>query len=281
VALESSVLSQGLPPPRNREALDRMDTAIRSVGALPALTAVVGGTPAIGLTTEELARLCRGDGVRKISARDLSVAVALGSDGATTVAATLALGALAGIEVFATGGIGGVHREPAFDESADLIELSRSPMVVVCAGPKSILDVAATWERLESYGIPVLGYRTSELPGFFTRETGIRLSARADDAAEVARVWRSHRALRRPGSLLVVQPPPAEFALPRQEVDRALDSALAEARRKRVSGGGLTPVLLRAVEAATGGRSVEANLALLERNAALAGEIAVALSVQS
>ena len=278
VALESSVLAQGLPIPANREAFDRMAAAVRAGGAEPAVTAVVRGVPTVSLDGEDLERFLRRDGVRKVSARDLGPACATGADGATTVAATLALATAAGIPVFATGGIGGVHREPPFDESADLPELARSPVVVVCAGAKSILDLPATLERLETLGVAVVGYGTDELPGFFTTGTGLPLPARADDPAQVARAFLAGRALGRPGALLVVQPPPADAALDRAEVDAAVAGALADARRQGVRGAATTPFLLAAVERATGGRSLRTNLALLERNAALAADVAVALA---
>ena len=274
VALESSVLAQGLPIPRNREAGERMCGAVERAGALPAITGVVAGTPTVGLEAAELERFLRRDGVRKVSARDLATAVAIGADGATTVAATLALAAAVGVEVFATGGIGGVHREPAFDESADLAELARTPMIVVCAGAKSILDLRATWERLESLGVPVVGFRTSELPGFFSAETGIPLDTRVDDAREIVRIWRAHRRLGRTQSLLVVQPPPSAHALPRAEVEDAVMRAQAEAQREGISGARVTPYLLAAVTRLTKGTSLDANLALLEQNASLAGDIA-------
>jgi pseudouridylate synthase len=279
VALESSVIAQGLPIPANRQATERMVAAVARSGALPAITAVARGVPVIGLDGDDLERFFRRDGVRKVSARDLPVAMAQGADGATTVAATLALGVLAGVEVFATGGIGGVHREPEFDESADLPELARSPMIVVCAGAQSILDLPATVERLETLGVPILGYRTSTLPGFFTTDTGIPLGTRVETAAEVAAVWRAHRALGRRSAMVLVQPPPAELALAADEVRAAVEAALARARIEGVRGAAMTPYLLAAVERQTGGRSLVANLALLEANAALAGEIAVALSL--
>lgn len=278
VALESSVLAQGLPEPTNREAASRMIDAVTRRGAVPAITAVVRGTPTLGLEPDELERILQRTGVTKASARDLPWAMASGSDAATTVAATLALASIAGVSVFATGGIGGVHREPEFDESADLPELARASMVVICSGAKSILDLAATWERLETLGIPVIGFGTDELPGFYTAGTGIRLSARADSADQVARAFLAHRALGRAGSLLVVQPPPAEHALPRDVVERAVERALTRARSENIRGAAVTPFLLAAVESETGGRSRAVNLALLERNAALAAEIAVALS---
>lgn len=280
VALESSVLSQGLPAPANREAAERMVRAVSSRGAVPAITAVVQGVATAGLEDAELERFLRREGIGKVSARDLPMAIARGTDGATTVAAAIVIAALAGIDVLATGGIGGVHRSPdahTYDESADLVEMARTPVLVVSAGAKSILDVPATLERLETLGVPIIGYRTGEMPGFFTAETGLPLSARAESAAEVAAVWRAQRALGRRTAMLVVQPPPADAALPRREVDRAVESALRAARTEDVSGGALTPFLLAAVERETSGRSLGANLALLEANAMLAAEIAVAL----
>jgi pseudouridine-5'-phosphate glycosidase len=258
-----------------------MIAAIEAAGVVPAITAVVHGVPTAGLEPEELERfLDLGHPIAKLSARDIPWAVAREIDGATTVAASLLLATRAGIQVFATGGIGGVHRAPAFDESADLAELARSPLVVVAAGAKSILDLRATHERLETLGVLVLGYGTSELPGFFTAETGITLSARVDSPDEVARVFRAQRTLDRPGALLVVQPPPAEYALSRREVESAVATAEKEWGRGRVVGAALTPFLLDAVRDATGGRSVEVNLALLERNAALAAEIAKSLAAK-
>ena len=281
VALESSVLAQGLPAPANREAARRMMAAVEAAGATPAITAVVRGVPTAGLEPEELERFLDLDNpIAKLSARDIPWAVAREIDGATTVAASLLLATRAGIQVFATGGIGGVHRAPTFDESADLAELARSPMVVVSAGAKSILDLRATHERLETLGVLVLGYGTSELPGFFTAETGIALSARVDSPDEVARVFRAQRTLDRPGALLVVQPPPAEHALSRGEVETAVAKAEKEWGRGKVVGTALTPFLLDAVRDATDGRSLQVNLALLERNAALAAEIANSLAAE-
>jgi len=283
VLLESSVLAQGLPVPANRDAAERMMSAVREAGAEPAVSAVVRGTPTLGLEPDELERFLARDGVHKVSARDLAAAMLHRADGATTVAASLALGTLAGVPVFATGGIGGVHRvapgaAPSFDESADLVELARSPMIVVCAGAKSILDLPATLERLETLGVPVVGYRTSRLPGFFTVDAGLSVPYRVDTVSDVATLFRHHQALGRREAVLVVQPPPAEQALPNAVVDRAVADALAGAAEAGVSGPGVTPYLLAAVERATGGRSLVANLALLEANARLAGEIAVALA---
>lgn len=277
VALESSVLAQGLPIPANAEAHARMCSGVAGTGAEPAVTAIVRGVPSLGLAGEDLARFLARDGVRKVSARDLGSAMALGQDGATTVAGTLAFCVRAGIQLFATGGIGGVHREPPMDESADLPELARSPVIVVCAGAKSILDLPGTLERLETLGVAVVGYRTDELPGFFTVGTGLQLDQRADTPEELARIFLAGRAMGRPGALLVVQPPPAATALPRGLVDSAVAAALAGARRQGVRGAAVTPYLLAAVDRATGGRSLAANLALLEANSRLAGQVAVAL----
>lgn len=281
VALESSVLAQGLPIPANREADRRMCAAVRSKGAVPAVTAMVRGALTVGLDGEDLERFLRREGIDKVSARDLPVMAVQKRDGATTVAATLACCVAAGLDVLATGGIGGVHREPAFDESADLAELGRSSVVVVCAGAKSILDLPATLERLESLGVTVLGYRTNEFPGFFTSGTGLGVPFRVDSAGEVAAVLRASRALGRRSAVLVVQPVPAAHALDAELVERVVHAALVSAREARVRGAAVTPFLLSVVERATGGSSLLANLALLEQNAALGAEVAVALAASA
>jgi pseudouridylate synthase len=278
VALETSVLSQGLPIPHNADAAHRMTYAVERAGAVAALTAVAAGQPTLGLTSVELQRFLARDGVRKVSARDLAACIVQGADGATTVAASLSLAHAGGIEVFATGGIGGVHRGAPFDESADLQALAITPVIVVCAGAKSILDLPATLERLETYGVPVIGYRTNELPGFFTVGTGLGVPQRADTAEEIARIARTHWALGARSAVLVVQPPPADAALDQATVASAVSGAVRDAEASGVQGAALTPFLLGAVLAATGGASLPANLALLEANAALAAQIAVALS---
>jgi pseudouridylate synthase len=278
VALETSVLAQGLPIPHNADAATRMLTAVEARGAVGALTAVVNGIATIGLTPPELQRFLARDGVRKVSARDLAACMVQGADGATTVAASLTLAHAAGIRVFATGGIGGVHRGAPFDESADLSALARVPLVVVCAGAKSILDLHATMERLESLGVPVIGYGTDALPGFFTVSTGLRVPLRADSAEEIARIARTHWELGERSAVLVVQPPPASVALDEAEVDAAVAGAVRDAAAAGIAGARLTPYLLGAVLEATGGRSLPANLALLEANAALAARIAVAMA---
>ena len=278
VALETSVLSQGLPIPHNADAASRMVAAVERVGAVAALTAIAHGVPTLGLTPEELTRFLARDGVRKVSARDIAACAIQGADGATTVAASLTLAHAGGVEVFATGGIGGVHRGAPFDESADLQALSRTPVIVVCAGAKSILDLPATLERLETLGVPVIGYRTDELPGFFTVGTGLRVPQRAESAAEIARIARAHWSLGERSAVLIVQPPPAHVALEQALVDAAVNGAVRDADAAGVYGAALTPFLLGAVHAATGGHSLPANLALLESNAELAAHIAVACS---
>lgn len=277
VALESSVLAQGLPEPQNRDAARRMRAAIQAQGAVAAITAVDRGALAAGLSDEALERFLRRANVRKVSARDLPAAMVEGVDGATTVAAAIVIAKAAGIEVFATGGIGGVHREPAYDESADLLELSRTPVLVVCAGAKSILDLAATWERLDSLGIPVVGYRTTQFPGFFCAETGIRLGVCVESPADITKLWRAHRGLQRPQAMLVVQDPPPDLALSAQETERAVAAALDDARERGIRGSAVTPILLESVTRFTNGASLALNVALLERNAALAAAVATNL----
>lgn len=277
VALESSVLAQGLAAPANREALARMTAAVEAAGAFPAVIGVAAGRMVAGMDDGDVERFLT-TGAPKVSARDLAWAAASGSDGATTVAATLAIIALAGIDVFATGGIGGVHRDGGFDESADLTELSRTSGIVVCAGAKAILDLPATVERLETLGVTVVGYGTDEFPGFFTARTGLPVGAVAEHPGQVARVLAAQRALARSGAVLVVQPPPPAHALDAAVVEEAVRSATGAARERGIRGPAVTPFLLAAVERATGGASVAANLALLEANAALAAAIAVAVA---
>lgn len=278
VALESSVLAQGLPIPSNREAAVSMAAAVERGGAVPAITGVSNGQVKLGLEPDELERFLQRDGVAKVSSRDLGAVIARRGDGATTVAAALTICRSAGVEVFATGGIGGVHRAPAYDESADLMELSRTRAVVVCAGAKAILDRPATLERLETLGVAVIGYGTDEFPGFLTVGTGLPVPHRADDPQQVASVFRAMGAVGHPGALLVVQPLAAEMALEHELLEEVLERALLEAELAGVRGSAMTPVLLAAVQEATGGRALAANLALLSQNAYLAAEIAVALA---
>jgi pseudouridine-5'-phosphate glycosidase len=278
VALESTVLAHGLPRPRNLEVGRAMEQAVADGGAVPATVGVVAGVPRVGMGAAELERLAMADGVLKLSTRDLAVPVARGTDGATTVAATMWLAARAGVQLFATGGIGGVHRGEARDVSADLTELGRTPMLVVCAGAKSVLDLPATREALETAGVLVVGWGTDELPAFYSARSGIPVDVRVEDARQAAALWRAHRDLGLPGALLLCVPPPAGEALDADEVEGAIADALDGARREGIRGKEVTPYLLRAVAAATGGRSLEANVALLLNNARVAASVAVALA---
>jgi pseudouridine-5'-phosphate glycosidase len=278
VALESTVLAHGLPRPRNLQVGIAMEDAVSAGGAVPATVGVVAGVPWVGMERQHVERLATADGVLKLSTRDLAVPVARGTDGATTVAATMWLAVRAGVRIFATGGIGGVHRGEDRDVSADITELGRTPMLVVCAGAKSILDLPATREALETAGVLVVGYGTDELPAFYAARSGIPVDVRVDDAEQAAALWRAHRDFGLPGAMLLCVPPPAEQALPAEEVDAAIAGALDRARREGVRGKEVTPFLLRAVADATGGRSLEANVALLLNNARVAAAVAAAVA---
>jgi pseudouridine-5'-phosphate glycosidase len=247
---------------------------------VPATIGIVAGQPVVGLNDAELTTLATAAGVRKCSRRDIAVAVARGEYGATTVAGTLALMGLVGIRVLATGGIGGVHRgaDQTFDVSADLVELARSRAVVVCAGAKALLDLPRTVEVLETAGVPVLGWRTDELPAFYSSASGLPVTARVESAAEVAQIARASWDLEIVAGVLLGVPPPAGQTMAQERVEQALATALADAERRGLRGQAVTPFLLRAVGEATGGESVEANLALLENNARVGAEIAVALA---
>jgi pseudouridylate synthase len=278
VALESTVLAHGLPRPRNLEVGRAMEQAVADGGAVPATVGVVAGVPRVGMGGAEIERLATAEGVLKLSTRDLAVPVARGTDGATTVAATMWLAVRAGVQVFATGGIGGVHRGEDRDVSADLTELGRTPMLVVCAGAKSVLDLPGTREALETAGVLVAGWGTDELPAFYAARSGIAVDVRVDDAEQAAALWRAHRGLGLPGAMLLCVPPPAEQALDADEVEAAIARALEGARREGIRGKEVTPYLLRAVAAATGGRSLEANVALLLNNARVAASVAAAIA---
>ena len=278
VALESSLISHGLPHPQNLEAARTMERAVRKRGAVPATIAIIGGKIRVGLTEEELEYLATRKNIRKVSRRDIAIAVAQGLDGATTVAATMCVAHLAGIEVMATGGIGGVHRGHPFDISADLPELAQTPVAVVCSGAKSILDLPATLEWLETHGVPVVGYGTDEFPAFYSRSSGLKVDARADSPEEAARIIRARWELRLEGGVLVVVPVPKEAELPRHLAERAIEQALAAAEEQGVRGKALTPFLLSQIARLTEGRSLAANLALLKNNAAIAARIAGALA---
>jgi pseudouridine-5'-phosphate glycosidase len=275
VALETSVLAQGLPPPRNLEAAEAMDGAVRRSGAEPAWVWVEGGAVRVGATLDELRKLTGSAEAAKVAKRDVPLVAAAGGLGATTVSATAWAARTAGIEVAATGGIGGVHHGSA-DVSADLLELARAPMTLVCSGPKSILDPASTLERLDELGIAILGYRCDALPFFVVRETELPLEHRAEGPDQVARA--AGVASELGTTLLVCNPVPEAVALDASEVAVAVEGCHERAREAGITGKAVTPFLLRCLGEATAGRSVTANVALLESNAALAGEIAAAMA---
>jgi pseudouridine-5'-phosphate glycosidase len=274
VALESTVISHGLPRPLNLETARRLEQIVRGVGAIPATVAVLGGRLCVGLNDSQLERLAFAEGVRKMSRRDLAVGVARGWDGATTVATTLWVASRAGLKVFATGGVGGVHRGSLPDVSADLPELARTPMTVVCSGAKSVLDLPATREWFETHGVCLVGYGSEELPAFYTRRGGLTVDVRCDTPREVAEVARARDALGLEGALVVAVPVPSEFEVDGRMMEESLSEALAEAERQNVSGRELTPFLLSRLAERTDGATLRANIALLENNARVASEIA-------
>lgn len=280
VALESTIVAHGLPRPDNLATARALEADVRAAGAVPATVAVIDGALVVGLSGAELERLANEPVVAKVSRRDLPVALARRTLGATTVSATMIGAARAGIRVFATGGIGGVHRgfDTTMDVSADLGELARTSVCVVCAGAKSILDLPRTLELLETLGVPVLGWRTHELPAFLSRESGLALEHRVESAAEVAAILRAKWDLGLHGGVIVAVPPPAEHALARAEIEPVIEAAIAEAAAAGVTGKALTPHLLAAVRARTAGRSLAANVALARHDATVAAEIAVALA---
>jgi pseudouridylate synthase len=276
VALESTVITHGLPRPRNREVAAAMEAEVREAGAVPATIGVLAGEVVVGLAPHELDRLAADEKARKLSVQGLGAAVAGRWTAGTTVAATAHLASRAGIPVFATGGIGGVHRGTGRDVSADLGALGRSAIAVVCAGPKAVLDLAATREALETAGVPVVGVGTDEMPGFYTAETGLPVDTRVERIEEVAALFRAHRGMGLPAAVLVVLPPPRPLAA--SQVEAAVREAIARAEDAGVRGSDVTPYLLRAVAGASGGSTDEANEALLRANAAAAGRLAVTLA---
>jgi pseudouridine-5'-phosphate glycosidase len=279
VALESTIISHGMPYPQNLTTALDVEAVVRAHGAVPATIAVVDGRLRVGLDAAALERLANGSGVLKASRRDLPAMVARGATAGTTVAATMYLAHLAGIDIFATGGIGGVHRgaETTFDVSADLDELGSTPVTVVCAGAKSILDLPKTLEVLETRGVPVIGLATDEFPAFFTRSSGLPVDQRVENPQELARILAEHARLRMRGGVLVVNPIPVADALVAQEIDARISEALADADTARVSRKDVTPYLLGRINELTGGRSLVANIALVRHNAEVAARTAVAL----
>ena len=277
VALESTIISHGMPYPQNVETALRVERVIRDNGAVPATIAILGGRLKAGLTPEEIEYLGKtGQAVTKASRRDLPVLVAKGMDGATTVTTTMMIAHMAGISIFATGGIGGVHRgaETTMDISADLEELANTPVMVVCAGAKSILDLGLTLEYLETHGVPVLGYGTKELPAFYTRRSGFEVDYRIDSPEELARVFKAQRDLGLKGGVLVTNPIPEEYAMDFDVINRAIDEAIADSVRDGIHGKATTPYLLAKVKDLTGGDSLASNIQLVYNNARLAAKTA-------
>lgn len=278
VALESTVIAHGLPRPQNLETASRLEAIVREAGAVPATIAILQGRPHVGLSSEQLEYISRQQNIHKISRRDLPVAVARSWDGATTVATTAWIAERCGIKVFATGGIGGVHRGELPDISADLPELARLNLIVVCSGSKIVLDLAATREWLETYGITVVGYRTDEMPAFYSRESGLPLDVRVETADEIVSIFESRSALKLEGATLVTVPIPIEAEVSGEWLDEVLAESLAEAAEKQIVGRDVTPFLLSRMGEISGGATLRANIALLENNAQVAAEVAVALS---
>ncbi len=274
VALESTVITHGLPYPQNLELARNMEKEVRAVDAIPATVALLAGKVRLGLSDAELVQLSESESPLKVSHRDFATAILKKADGGTTVAGTMLAAYLSGIKVFATGGIGGVHKESAFDISTDLKALAETPMIVVCAGAKAILDLPATLEYMETMGIPVVGYQTDEFPAFYSRESGLKVSARLDTPAEIARFAQHHWNLGLRSAILVTNPVPETEAIPKSEMEPFIAQASAEAVEKGIHGQALTPFLLGRISELTKGRSLKANLALLLNNAKLAGEIA-------
>ncbi|CDF59202.1 pseudouridine-5'-phosphate glycosidase [Thermobrachium celere] len=277
VALESTIISHGMPYPQNVETALKVEEIVRQNGAVPATIAIIGGKLKAGLTKEEIEYLGKkGREIVKVSRRDIPYIVAKGLDGATTVASTMIIAALAGIKVFATGGIGGVHRgaQETFDISADLQELANTNVAVVCAGAKSILDLGLTLEYLETFGVPVVGYRTDELPAFYTRRSGFKVDYRLDTPEEIAKMLKVKWELNLKGGVVVANPIPEEYEMDYDTINRAIEDALKEAEEKGIKGKESTPFLLAKVKDITGGKSLESNIQLVFNNVKLAAQIA-------
>ena len=279
VALESTILSHGMPWPENREFAGRVEEIVRGEGAVPATTAILDGKLKVGLSPGELELMCRADGVGKVSRRDVPVYLAAGKAGATTVATTMMLAAMAGIRVFATGGIGGVHRgaESSFDISADLEELARTPVAVVCAGAKSLLDIPKTLEYLETKGVPVLGMGSWDFPAFYCRKSGCRVDYALSGPEEAARILRAKWELGLTGGAVIANPIPAEYELDFEEMEEVIARALEAAREAGIRGKDTTPFLLARIKEYTGGKALASNLQLAYNNARTAAKIAVEL----
>jgi pseudouridine-5'-phosphate glycosidase len=278
VALESTVIAHGLPRPQNFETAQRLEEIVREAGATPATIALIDGDPCAGLSEDQIKILANHEDIKKVSTRDLALAVARKWNGATTVASTMWIAHRAGIKVFATGGIGGVHRGPLPDVSADLPELARTPMVVVCSGAKIVLDLPATREWIETHSITVVGYGCDEMPAFYSRQSGLPIDVRCDTADEVAEIFKAQRELGLQSTLLVTVPVPAANEVESALLQRVLDESLAQAEKKNITGRELTPFLLASMSEGSQGATLRANIALLENNARVAAQIAIALS---
>ncbi len=278
VALESTVTAHGLPRPQNLETARRMEQIVRNGGAVPATTAILDGQLCVGLDDEQLKLIAETDGIKKVSIRDLPIAVAQRWNGATTVASTSWIAARAGVKVFATGGIGGVHRGPLPDISGDLPALASTSIIVVCSGAKIVLDLPATREWLETHGVTVVGFGCDELPAFYSRRSGLPIDARCDSADEVTEIFRAQEALGIERALLVTVPVPEEFEVPAADLKSSLDEALRQAENENIGGRELTPFLLSRMAQQSEGATLTANIALLENNARVAADIANALS---
>lgn len=280
VALESTIISHGMPYPKNVETALKVESIIRDNGAVPATIGIIGGRLKVGLTEDEIIHMGKAENVVKTSRRDIPFIVAKGLDGATTVASTMIIANLAGIRVFATGGIGGVHRkaQETFDISADLEELARTNVAVVCAGAKSILDIGLTLEYLETKGVPVVGYKTDELPAFYTSRSGFKVDYRVDSAEELARAIKIKWDLGLNGGLVVGNPIPKEYEIDYNTINEAIERAVREAEEKGIKGKETTPFLLAKVKEITGGESLEANIQLVYNNAKVASQLSVELS---
>ena len=279
VALESTILSHGMPYPENLSFARQADAIIRAEGAVPATMALIGGRVKAGLTEDELELLCRAQDVGKVSRRDMATYIATKRNGATTVATTMICAAMAGVRVFATGGIGGVHRgaETTMDISADLEELASTPVMVVCAGAKSILDLGLTLEYLETKGVPVIGYGTDELPAFYTRSSGFGVDYRVDTPAQLAAMFKAQQELGMKGGMLVTNPIPEQYAMDKAVIDAAIEQAVAESKEQGIHGKETTPFLLARVVELTGGDSLESNIQLVLNNAIVASKTAAEL----
>ncbi len=280
VALESTIISHGMPYPQNVETAISVENTVRQNGAVPATIAVLKGRPIVGLSVDQIDYLGKnGREVTKLSRRDLAAVAAKKADGATTVSATMILSNLAGIKVFATGGIGGVHRnaQNTFDISADLEELSKTPVLVVCAGAKAILDLPLTREYLETKGVPVFGWKTTQMPAFYTQTSGLMVDYRIESAEEMADIYLASQKLKFDGGMLLTVPIPAEYAMDENTINNAISKALQQAEKQNIKGKEVTPFLLEKVVQLTGGKSLESNIKLVLNNAAVASKVSAAI----